>query len=305
MGHPDRCCLHNAAYRGLGGAARGGRRAGFTLLEMILALSLGVALIVTIYVAASLHLRMADRGPATVEYTRQVQVALDRLGDDLRHVLATPPSVTAGGMAPQEQSPSAEEGGGETESDTPAVGAVPYGLWGDVDALVLYRVIRPLDLDLADALLGQGIQVPRPAVYRVTYSLLEERDEQGQVVYGLYRSQVPAGFEVDADELPIDPAAYPHYQRLLGNVVLLQFSYFDGLSWLDAWGDLDPVEPPVAVEVVLGVVPPPEVHRVSARTTALAQTYGLPPGTDAFRLVVRIPVADPAAALDVSEATSF
>lgn len=272
-----------------------GKRRAFTLLEVILALGLGFMLIVSIYVAASLHLRMADRAPAAAEYTHRIHHALETIADDLRHTLTMPPgqnSASLSSSAGSTEQTVAQTGDESLTDETASVTPVyPYGLWGDIDILVLYRIRRPTDIDLADALLGQGLQVPRPALFRVTYSLFEEVNESGETTFALYRTQVPAGFESVADELPLDPTAYPHHRRLLGDVVFLQFSYFDGASWLETWGDLDPTDPPVAVETVLAVRPPASLGRTASRLSPLAQAYGIPAGTDVFRIVVTIPGA--------------
>ncbi len=278
------------------------RHAGFTLLELILALAIGSALIMTVYVAARIHLRMADRGPVETGYSQRVAAVLQLIEDDVKHIIAPPPGLeeqigavlsdSFQGGANGDQLDSGGEGASGSDDSTTSAG-VPYGLWGAEDTLVLYRTLLPSDLDLADALASQGMLLPRPAVYRVTYFIEPVTYQDGATGYALWRGVVPAGFETLADELPLDPAAYPHYRRLLDHVTFVQFSYTDGYEWLTEWGgDTEPGPPPLAVEVVLGVQPPAEIGRVDDQLSPLAQRYGIPAGSDVFRKVITVPVAD-------------
>ena len=279
--------------------ARPRRSSGFTLLEVILALAIGTALMATVYVAASIHLQMADKGPAETAFTQRVTAVLELFEDDLHHVIAPPPGL-------EDAVAEAATGGGNdlalgmsgneeaTEDQTPSVVGLPFGLWGSADALVLYRTMLPTDFDLAEMLLAQGPAVPRPAVYRVMYLAQSVTYSDGTAGYAVYRSVVPAGFERAADELPLDPSAYPHYRLLLERVTFVQFAYFDGYDWVSEWGGAtDPGPPPVAVELVLGVQPPPELGRMAQRNSAaLAALYGIPAGSDIHRRVVAVPTVD-------------
>ena len=269
-------------------------RTGFTLLEVILALAIGSALIMTVYVAASIHLRMADRGPMETAYAQRIASVLKMIEDDVKHIIAPPPGLEQ--QAAEETAVTGldtEDLQGSEDGETVSVQGLPYGLWGAADVLVLYRTQLPADVDLADALLGQGTAAPpRPAVYRITYLLQPVTYADGTSGYTLIRSAVPAGFETLADELPPDPQTYPHHRQLLDHVTYAQFSYTDGYEWLTEWGgDTDPGPPPLAVEVVLGVQPPAELGR-TAQLSPLAQQYGIPAGSDVFRKVITVPVVD-------------
>jgi len=72
------------------------RRSGFTLLELILALSFTAVVLAIVSTAVSIHLRVLDRGRVEVEEAQLARALLHRVADDLRR--AVPGSPSSGGF---------------------------------------------------------------------------------------------------------------------------------------------------------------------------------------------------------------
>jgi hypothetical protein len=75
-------------------------------------------------------------------------------------------------------------------------------------------------------------------------------------------------------------------QMLAPEVQWLQFRYSDGLSWYDEWDSATIGSLPRAVEVTIGLEPPPQ--RSGFLLSPAVNTV-----TDSYRLVIAVPVADP------------
>src|SRR5438477_863076 len=69
-------------------------RKGFTLLELILAMTCACMLAVTLYASLRIGIKSRDHAEAAVEPARQAQVALELIGRDLESALP-PPSSTS------------------------------------------------------------------------------------------------------------------------------------------------------------------------------------------------------------------
>jgi prepilin-type N-terminal cleavage/methylation domain-containing protein len=236
-------------------------RSGYTLLEVVLAIAIGLLLIAALYVALDVQMRYMQAGRNAVAEGQLARGLLARIGADIRMHLGKLPSVAA--LAGQTSVLRAS--GTDTSAVEAAAGTAQfnYGLQGDESQLVLFvsavtRFGRG-DLD------GQyGVSDLR----RIVYTLVPGT--------GLVRIESRA-FSTDPNDMP---DAVPDV--LAPEVVALQFRYFDGASgtWLSSW-DGSSTGPPLAVEVVLGLQPP--VDRITHRQEAL------PPSS--YRLVVTIPSA--------------
>jgi prepilin-type N-terminal cleavage/methylation domain-containing protein len=91
--------------------ARDGRR-GFTLLEVLVALSLSVLLIGAVYSGLNLYWRYSTAGQADVERAQLARALLRRIELDVRTVMYRPPAPTASSASSGSQSPSSGSGGG-------------------------------------------------------------------------------------------------------------------------------------------------------------------------------------------------
>src|SRR5262245_22495134 len=64
----------------------------FTLLEVILAMSLSIVLLAALYTVLKLHLTYAQKAPQLVERSLKARAIVDRIGRDIRAVVAPSPA---------------------------------------------------------------------------------------------------------------------------------------------------------------------------------------------------------------------
>jgi uncharacterized membrane protein YgcG len=86
-------------------------RAGFTLLEVVLALGLTVVVMAAIGVAIFLHLRAVDHTRLAIERDQLARILLRRIGDDLRSAVRQEPPDQTGMQALQSLMQSAKNAG--------------------------------------------------------------------------------------------------------------------------------------------------------------------------------------------------
>lgn len=144
------------------------RRAGFTLLELLLALGLTVTLLTAVYAALELHWRSSTLGQVEAERAQIARALLTRMSSDIRSVVYRAPAAgtssssssdstdssttdsSGSDSASTETTTSTDNGGSDDTStllpgfDDPAdaYAADTTGLYGDSRTLVLH-VLRP------------------------------------------------------------------------------------------------------------------------------------------------------------------
>ena len=234
------------------------QRAGFTLLEVILAAGVTSVLMLAIYQAVAMHYAVLQSGRETAERAQLARGLLNQMRRDLESTVMSwsPPDPDT------------------VESEIP-----PGGVLGGQDWLMLVARVTPIDLDFYAT---SDLQSPLTDT-RVVYSLwtTPTLDAEGQPTEGLTRqvtSRVPD--EVTGG----DPWGTARSEDLASEVQYLQFRYFDGVEWLPQWDESNGVAPE-AIEVLIGIGAPlnsESEQDESGRT---------PPSTpmDEYRLVVAIP----------------
>ena len=282
-------------------------RAGFTLLEVLVAGAIAVILMAALYVALDFQLRSAADGREAVDQATLVRSIINRITNDLTPTL-TPPapkkkpvaaasgSTGAAGAAAGAAGAAAGAAGatgttatGAATTDAAAVAAnttTPFqsGLIGDSATLTVFVSRSPN----FGAMASDG--TPNPSdVRRVSYWLQDD---------GLYRQEMPW---VTSESVPSGSGAASDpdnaYTKLVaGEVTDLQFEYFDGSSWQSSWdgstlsGDgLTPIGPPAAIRVHVWIkLPktssgrdeePKEYRQVIAIPTAPGPAVPAPPTT--------------------------
>jgi prepilin-type N-terminal cleavage/methylation domain-containing protein len=283
-----------------------GRRPAFTLLEILLALVIGVLLLGALYVAVGLHLRHAQIARSLVAESALARAIFDRMASDIRQTLAPPPPAPAsGGGGAAAASSSGNNSGGTTAasaspsstssspssssssstsptSTSPAGGVVNttasaynVGVQGDASHLSLCTG-RALRVSSADQL-----NQPMSTLRRITYWYIDSGAGSG-----LARQEIP---EVTSDDVTAGPPDDPSLV-FANEVVGLTFSYFDGNAWQDSWDGTTvgpdgqtPIGAPVAIAINLTIASPdaqnPKTYR---RVVPLATANGiLPSGSTA------------------------
>ena len=207
----------------VGRRARGRRRAGFTLLEALLAMGLMLALLSSVFAFYMGVLRSREVGNTMARDTMLAHALLQQMANEIRHAADIVP------------------GDG-------------IGFSGTKDRITIVRVGIPerYAFDRYDSIHEQ-LPPAQLDLRRITYELIRDeelRDEQGnRVIHGLLRSeqktfnpnpslviQTSGEDDLGEDTGPGTAAAIPVERELVApEVKYLLFEYFDGAEWRDRW----------------------------------------------------------------------
>ena len=263
---------------------------GFTLLEVLLAVSLSLLLLVTVYAALKMHLTFAQRGPEQVLRAQKARGILKQIAHDVRAVIPSAPKADttssaatgstgtttgsttgSGSQAPSTTGSSSTDTTGT--SGTSSSSSIPadsdayraaYGVLGGTDWLMLYIAGYDPNLDDTERAASSGSIAQTSNVVRVTYALAllnTQADKKGRTQrMALTRSEVASIGAERADMSGDDSDFKATTQYLCDDVAQVQFQYWDDLSgtWLDSWGVDIPMAPPRAIKVFISLLKPDE-----------------------------------------------
>jgi prepilin-type N-terminal cleavage/methylation domain-containing protein len=207
-----------------------GRRAGFTLIELILAVTLIALVLVAAYEMYIASLKTAQAGEAEIDCYQTARAALTMLADDLRSTVATQATFGAG-LSGQDGDDSKFEGDTLTLTCTAAPRWRPDPSFFETDPLpprgdfrrVVYRLVTPAIAAEEDTV-QSGIR-PTLGLVREVRTNLTSQDAADQVTQVLSR-----------------------------NVVSFQVLYHDGTDWQTTWSTSGNTLP-LAVKITLLIVP--------------------------------------------------
>lgn len=226
--------------------------AGFTLLELVLALALNLVLLTAVSSAIYIFLRGFQRADRDVAEAQAARAIFSLLAEDLRNLDADATRAT-------------DEFIDSVSASTP----VAVALRGSRSRLDLLVRQSTLDLTRPEATTNEpGNAGPPSRVSRVVYALGSESqdglgaasDNELQARPGLTRRQIALSDSSEltlGDEMPSErddaTAEKPASRESLEvqDVSDLRLRYFDGTQWIDDWDDTHN-ERPTAIEVVLG-----------------------------------------------------
>ncbi|HXG13175.1 MAG TPA: prepilin-type N-terminal cleavage/methylation domain-containing protein [Gemmataceae bacterium] len=283
-------------------------RPAYTLLEVLLAMAIGVLLLAAVYVALDVQFHAAQAGRDLVEQSTLARALLNRLSNDISQSLGTidpsryrPSGQQSGSTGQTTPAPSsggsgatgsggtgspASDGSSDAAAATSQVidptGAVTFNLFvqGDATTLTLYISRLPRELN---ALLGAESMPVLSDLRRVTWWLAGNPDAP----LGLARQEVKVATSDDALGPPVPEGADEAF-LIAEEVKYLRFSYFDGTAWQESWNGAQmgsdgrtPIGPPLAIAIEIGIIPPGSRDRPSDET-ALQK----------YRHVVAIPTAN-------------
>jgi hypothetical protein len=237
-------------------------RRAFSLLEMVLALALGMVLLLALYVFLNMYVATAQAGRDVLAEAVLVRSVMTRINNDISGQLgpvdprglpdpvgvangvATPP--TPAGGTPVTPTPSATPGGQDPV-------AFNIGVYGQPNYLILsaYRVRKP----------SAGVATNVPAdvvasdVQRTMYWIVPNgSDPQGQ---GLARAEIKQATSTDIDMAPTDLTDQSK-KVFAPEVKTILFEFFDGTTWQTQWDGTTPdaetglpIGPPAAIRVTI------------------------------------------------------
>ncbi|MCA9022665.1 MAG: prepilin-type N-terminal cleavage/methylation domain-containing protein, partial [Planctomycetaceae bacterium] len=240
--------------------------AGFTLLEVILAIGLTSLLLAAIYSALDLYWKYTTIGHQQVERAQIARAVFQKITHDLH-------SVTYQQKIAEEEDASSSSGEDEevveiqVTSPDDAYTAGNIGVYGDAQSLVLHtsRPARPALLISQNSSNGSSAS-SQSDLLSVSYFLAVAGSEglQGAVgdrfrdaagtakgTQGLARLEGDRLAMSKADESADLEQLAQQSQLLAPEISSLQFQYFDGTDWLEAWDSIEYGTVPQAVKVTI------------------------------------------------------
>jgi prepilin-type N-terminal cleavage/methylation domain-containing protein len=299
------------------------RRHAFTLLEVLLAISLSLVLLTALYSALKLHLTFAQRGPEQVRNSQRARAIVERIARDVRAVIppaakaqSTGTSTSGTGSTGASSGSTTNSTDGSTASTTGTTNTstdgttsststegtttgtdayvAAYGVLGGTDWLQLYIANYLPNLDDAELAASTGSVAQISNVVRVTYALTvltTSADSKGRTQrLALYRSEVASVGAERLDSASDDSDIRATTTYLADDLAYVQFQYWDDLTatWLDSWGVDTPIAPPRAIKVFISLQKPEEYLESS-----LGMSGGLSTWEPNFQLVIPIATWDP------------
>lgn len=269
-----------------------GRRNGFTLVEVLLSMTLVIVLIVAVYAGLDVYRRISTVGRAEVDRSQLARAIQQKIAVDIRSVIFTPPKQETAeeteGEAADESLTEETESLPEELDPATASSAGSKGVVGNSTMLVLNISRPPRGLNYSSFLDAGDARSRTSDLISVTYLLA---GSNGPNVAQLIASNSgKTGLaRMAGDRLSLDQADEEGNDQLLaesGTVIaeevnLLEFRYFDGTDWLDAWDSRTSGTLPRAIEVTIGF------------ESAVADPDGGTKAAYVKRFVVTLPAADP------------
>lgn len=217
-------------------------RKGFTFLELLLAIGIGVALLAAMYAAFNGQMRRSQAGRDIVERSTLARALLTRIEMEIFQQLRL-------AEGPRR---SASLGGVQDSSPVPAPSRNQRGLRGDSTSLILFATRLPREL--TSTLTNAGTppnQTTVSDIRRIGYWLAGGSDAP----LGLARHELKVvGGDEEQPELPIGDVSETALV-IADEVIGLQFRYFDGADWKEEWDSAlpenQPIGLPLAVEITI------------------------------------------------------
>lgn len=226
-------------------------RQAFSLLELVLAIGLSIALVALLGMAINLHLVRLDSSQSTIEQAQLARAVLDRITSDLRGATMAPTQdvselLAAAESAAQFNVDEVDEANGDEETTGNGSGTdPPPGVNGTFETL---RV------DLRGV--SQSLSIPSDGTAPVAridavWSQVEYGMSLNSAVPGLVRTVTARDHARWREE---QGQAAPFVDPIAGEVLSVRFAYYDGQQLLEVWDMGEQEALPVAVEVTIEVV---------------------------------------------------
>jgi prepilin-type N-terminal cleavage/methylation domain-containing protein len=274
---------------------RQARRPGFTLLEMVLAMAIGVVLMLGLYITLDMFFKSAESGRTNIDQAQVTQAVCKKFTADITCHLPVLPNPTGSSSSSTTSttsttgSSSSTTGAMGTASTTTTTGPFPYnlGVQGGTDYCSIYigRVPRSnfqVDTSTSNSNNSQNTQPTDSDLRRIDYWYVYDPDNSG-----LARQEVVmVTNQDDINSLPPGIADETSY-IFAKEVMAVTFEYFDGTTWQSSWDGtvlgsdgVTPLGPPLAIAITISV------GRSDVKTTDVSD-----PSVLTTRHVVHIPTA--------------
>lgn len=254
------------------------RRPGYTLLEVMLAIAIGLLIVAALYVALDVQFRYMQSGRDAAAEGQLARGLLTRMAADIRLHLGTlqdsgspaaggaGAGITTGGAAPAGAATAAPATGStdaaQSGSATSGTNQFCTAIGGDEFQIVLFQSAVPRYGRL-DAEIPTGLSDLRQVAYWLEPGVGLARQETRNVMESSFA-------------MPDEPP-----DILAAEVLDLRFAYYDAstAAWVATWDGS--TGPPLAVEINMTIQPPME-------STGLTLRPRIP---RSYRMVVAVPAA--------------
>lgn len=280
--------------------ARTGNRYGFTLIEVLLSLSLMVVLMLAMYTVFDLYQRVTISGRDDVERAQIARAVMRKIEIDLRSCIFQVPKQGAS----TEETDSAEIVVDEIDTQD-ALSGNTTGIVGNLDSIVIITSRPVRSMNYSSFLDGDAIGSRTSDMRSVSYFLADpnatglqgtvgnlaieqiqiQDEDSNSGVQGLARLEGDRLAMGLADEQADEDALAENTRILATEINYLQFHYFDGIEWVDVWDSAEMGGLPQAVEIVIGFRPPARSATAGSDTDTTI---------DPHRYVVSFPLSEPA-----------
>jgi prepilin-type N-terminal cleavage/methylation domain-containing protein len=319
-----------------------GLRSGFTLLEVILALSLAVIVIGLVGNAVNGTLRFIDRGREKTERDQLARAVLTKIGNDVRGVVRYEPFDSKGMMSVKASSTSSKTGGssnkgatkdkgtetGTQSSDTSGGSSSATsgssgssstttttiaGVYGDQYRLQVDvgRLPNIYEYGAQSSDSASSATVPSD-VKTVSYYLNGSSGAPtGAAIdgVGLVRTDLDRSAALYTTTTGSSPESEGAAVILAPEVSIIEFQYFDGTTWLTSWDSTASSGLPQSIKISVALATPSSTGETPAAPTSVADVAAQDPDS-VYSLVVLLPARDAttvssgAAATDTSSSSS-
>lgn len=282
-------------------------RSGFTLLEVLIAATLTLLLLMAVYSSVDIYLKTRTAGREQVARDKLARAIMQQLQSDVRSVLFMVPDAEE--VADSENADSADSSTDSADSSADEVAAedveiVPELTFYGEPQLLVMRISRPLK---SLAYVEDAVQLGGRSsdVVEVQYFLAEPGAEgvagmltadqlnvaPGASLVGVTETGIQGLARIEADPAVMavsDSSSLATMARIIApEVNYLQFRYFDGAEVVDSWDSSVMGRLPSAVEVEIGFRPQQDF---STREVLAGQ--GSQP-EQVYRQLIALPLAQP------------
>ncbi len=283
-------------------------RSAFTLLEVILALSLAAVILGLVTMAIHVHLGVAAKSQAQVEEAQLARALLQRMAEDLRNAIPFRPSQgsssasdsdATSSSATSSSSISSTDSATSTDADSMDTSTISTdsitggGICGNSQSLFVETSRRPRPSRLTAMSMSDNSEpTGRSDIRTVTYclgnpgasSLGEQSASSTTAQEGLYRREMDRAEFNWAIQRGETDALNLSTERLAPEVAELQFTYYDGTTAYDTWDSTVQGKLPDIVKIAIGIRRP-TTQRTSQPVESTQDTSQL----DIYDMLVNLP----------------
>ena len=287
--------------------------AGFTLLEVVLAIGLAGVVLALLTTAIDLYLVRVDVNRTRVECAQLARTLLTRMADDIRAARYwSPSSGSSSGSSRGSNSTGSSNTGGTTATDTEASSKV-LGIFGTATELRIDRAARwrwgriAQEIDATSPAAADEMPQTVQYIFNSGDTLLASRmaalgvlaDPALPGYAGLYRQQSATAawiYQTSATGVSLSTTEQSAPELLAPEVLELEFTYFDGEQVVEQWDSAQQGRLPRGVEIRLVVLKEPfELAMIQSSQERAALLRSRENAVE-YRLYVRLPNVRPRSA---------